>query len=62
VHWSYVCCVGCRKGPPRIGVPFKPLTLLLGLTVPTASGGTRGRLAGARAPARKFFPASPFVK
>jgi len=26
------------------------------------SGGTRGRLAGARAPARKFFPASPFVK
>jgi len=26
------------------------------------SGGTRGRLAGARAPTRKFFPASPFVK
>jgi len=27
-----------------------------------SSGGGRGRLAGARAPARKFFPASPFVK
>jgi len=27
-----------------------------------SSGGARGRLAGARAPARKFFPASPFVK
>jgi len=26
------------------------------------SGGARGRLAGARAPARKFFPASPFLK
>jgi len=26
------------------------------------SGGTRRRLTGARAPARKFFPASPFVK
>jgi len=36
VHWSYVCRVDCRKGPTRIGVPFKPLTLLLGLTVPTA--------------------------
>jgi len=28
----------------------------------TTSGGGRGRLAGARAPARKFFPGSPFVK
>jgi len=26
------------------------------------SGGGRGRLARARAPARKFFPAFPFVK
>jgi len=28
----------------------------------TTSGGGRGRLVGARVPARKFFPASPFVK
>jgi len=27
-----------------------------------ASSGGRGRLVGARAPARKFFSASPFVK
>jgi len=26
------------------------------------SGGARGRLVGARAPARKFFPTSLFVK
>jgi len=26
------------------------------------SGGAGGRLAGARAPVRKFFPASPFIK
>jgi len=29
---------------------------------PKSSGGDRGRLAGARAPARNFFSASPFVK
>jgi len=35
---------------------------LLNQPIITSSGGGRGRLAGARAPARKFFPASPFVK
>jgi len=40
----------------------KKIKIKIKIQEDTHSGGTRGRLAGARAPARKFFPASPFVK
>jgi len=36
IHWSYVYCVGSRKGPTWIAVPFRPVMLLLGLIMPTA--------------------------
>jgi hypothetical protein len=41
---------------------FNKLIIYFTLNSYRVSGGGRGRLAGTRAPARKFFPTSLFVK